>query len=885
MSRTTTQQRRQQQQHSEKAIERQPTTPGRQLVDSSNGVSWVPSTSSSSTKPGMREEAVNLQISAARGEDGGERLKTAAGHTEKLAALLYQPATGKGDSETPTNAAALGIFMSGMMAMSTTATSTTTAAGKQPELPPQQDTNGDETVWSPVQPMPEEEESSQDDADIDLSNYAPPEILTQLHNADATAEIIAMVVQSSLDNIVGQVEAERQRRVEQAAASARDAEAQAAVEAEQGKGKGRAEENDSIDGGSFTALPIIKVSSSEDTPPAAAANIRDNQEEATAVAPISPHRRSRFGNIRRIFNHIVDKPLPALLGTSAAGISDYRPPSSAGDATSSHVHLGSSHRPSLQRFIKTRPRKSSEALSLGPETMIECVACLGDFARKEAIKVPCHYYCTDCFERLIATALETEAQWPPKCCLNAIPYRTIAKHIRGDTLKLYKEKDEEYKVPVADRIYCSEPDCGEWIRKFDKLNKTARCSKGHVMCVMCRQRPHAGREACPQDRDQQILDDLAGEQGWRRCHQCSAMVEHREACQHMTCRCGAQFCYVCGLRWRTCHCTPQQLNAIKERAQQAQLARAEREARQATEDAWLQNALRLIEEYEREERTRKEEAAARREERRRREAERREEIRIAELAFKYGQLHADLADLEDWQRMELLRDHSREFEERRAVAIEERNAVWQRISAERSELRSETAAKITNQELESDREYRVRVAWEQQLEEEYATALKTFWAGKPGGPEQMGQAMRLYMRKNDARMEAWQKMRAREMEAFRYAAEEELGVREELWDTMMSRAHRTAEDKQEEVKRKHAAKLRWFELVVVERNRLLAEMEMFERETGAESDEGEASWMSLTDGEADAEVETPLVYGSSPEVDSEKEIRIVGGWPLSEECG
>lgn len=49
--------------------------------------------------------------------------------------------------------------------------------------------------------------------------------------------------------------------------------------------------------------------------------------------------------------------------------------------------------------------------------------------------------------------------------------------------------------------------------------------------------------------------------GWRRCYKCNALVEHDQGCSHMTCRCRAQFCYTCGLKWKTCGCEEIELHA------------------------------------------------------------------------------------------------------------------------------------------------------------------------------------------------------------------------------------------------------------------------------------------------------------------------------------
>lgn len=43
------------------------------------------------------------------------------------------------------------------------------------------------------------------------------------------------------------------------------------------------------------------------------------------------------------------------------------------------------------------------------------------------------------------------------------------------------------------------------------------------------------------------------------------MIEHKTACRHIRCRCGTEFCYICGSKWWTCGCTERQLKDLKER--------------------------------------------------------------------------------------------------------------------------------------------------------------------------------------------------------------------------------------------------------------------------------------------------------------------------------
>ena len=50
------------------------------------------------------------------------------------------------------------------------------------------------------------------------------------------------------------------------------------------------------------------------------------------------------------------------------------------------------------------------------------------------------------------------------------------------------------------------------------------------------------------------LEQWATESGAKRCAQCKFWVVKNEGCDHMTCRCGYQFHYVCGGKYRECGC-------------------------------------------------------------------------------------------------------------------------------------------------------------------------------------------------------------------------------------------------------------------------------------------------------------------------------------------
>ncbi|KAL0033114.1 hypothetical protein WJX79_004113 [Trebouxia sp. C0005] len=68
---------------------------------------------------------------------------------------------------------------------------------------------------------------------------------------------------------------------------------------------------------------------------------------------------------------------------------------------------------------------------------------------------------------------------------------------------------------------------------------------------------------CAEAQASRTTDDagllaLAKEKGWKQCKQCRQMIELEAGCNHITCKCGEQFCYRCGTSYQAgrqqCRC-------------------------------------------------------------------------------------------------------------------------------------------------------------------------------------------------------------------------------------------------------------------------------------------------------------------------------------------
>lgn len=175
----------------------------------------------------------------------------------------------------------------------------------------------------------------------------------------------------------------------------------------------------------------------------------------------------------------------------------------------------------------------------------ECTGCFDDVPNKKAVEMPCHHkYCAPCFAELVRTGIQSEATFPPKCCLTEIPKKLMRQYLPPKALAQFEEKALEYAVPVANRFYCVSRSCGKWIdtRIARRTNGALECPHCAVkLCTVCRGPQHPASQECPQDFELDRTLEQAERAGWRRCNGCRAMVERNRGCRHITCRCGNEF--------------------------------------------------------------------------------------------------------------------------------------------------------------------------------------------------------------------------------------------------------------------------------------------------------------------------------------------------------
>ena len=198
---------------------------------------------------------------------------------------------------------------------------------------------------------------------------------------------------------------------------------------------------------------------------------------------------------------------------------------------------------------------------------VQCQACREDL--RKPIFISCgHAYCQECLNRLFRIGTSNRASWPPKCCGGnlGIEIEGIQTHLDEDILIRYVTVSEEY----GDRnpIYCANKRCSHYFeqtRISNKQGKFIQCSECDTQtCTECKQNSteHIGlnQTTCKEIQDLMTAEDqkLANSKRWKQCPGCRNLVERIDGCSHMSCGCGVDFCYDCGIKregWTTaCSC-------------------------------------------------------------------------------------------------------------------------------------------------------------------------------------------------------------------------------------------------------------------------------------------------------------------------------------------
>ncbi|PHH67256.1 hypothetical protein CDD81_3025 [Ophiocordyceps australis] len=198
--------------------------------------------------------------------------------------------------------------------------------------------------------------------------------------------------------------------------------------------------------------------------------------------------------------------------------------------------------------------KGESSRSMAGAHLVHCVACDEGGSPSQMARCPCsHEYCAPCLTHLFQSALRDGSLFPARCCGQPIPLQGNGRFLSPEIMSAYRAKQVEHTTP--NKTYCHVARCSAFLAPTTIRGNTATCHRcGARTCVLCKNRDHQGRGRCREDEGTREVLRVAADRGWRRCQNCRTMVELQMGCFHMTCHCGFQFCYLCGVEWKNCPC-------------------------------------------------------------------------------------------------------------------------------------------------------------------------------------------------------------------------------------------------------------------------------------------------------------------------------------------
>ncbi|KAJ3539491.1 hypothetical protein NM208_g5467 [Fusarium decemcellulare] len=115
----------------------------------------------------------------------------------------------------------------------------------------------------------------------------------------------------------------------------------------------------------------------------------------------------------------------------------------------------------------------------------ECLIC----GEQGHITTPCrHAYCLPCLRESIRLGLQSENDFPPRCCEH-FTEETIRLAQRPALVHLFRQLEEEVQVPVPDRLYCHDRSCATFIPPGGR----GECPACRLRtCERCQARAHEG---------------------------------------------------------------------------------------------------------------------------------------------------------------------------------------------------------------------------------------------------------------------------------------------------------------------------------------------------------------------------------------------------------
>jgi IBR domain, a half RING-finger domain len=197
----------------------------------------------------------------------------------------------------------------------------------------------------------------------------------------------------------------------------------------------------------------------------------------------------------------------------------------------------------------------------------QCYICTEDVCHSKVLQIGCgeHWICHNCIADPFELAIQHESHYPPKCCDYTGPLRIEDfEHLLAishpDLAIRYTSKVQEYHMDKRFRRYCGAEDCDTFLNpdSYDRDEEhnltTADClTCNRTTCIFCTKIVFKAMLHECESALIKLNKDYSEEARFKYCPYCECPGLLDEGCNHVTCECGEEWCFVCIRKWNGGH--------------------------------------------------------------------------------------------------------------------------------------------------------------------------------------------------------------------------------------------------------------------------------------------------------------------------------------------
>ncbi|RHN67555.1 putative transcription factor C2H2 family [Medicago truncatula] len=214
--------------------------------------------------------------------------------------------------------------------------------------------------------------------------------------------------------------------------------------------------------------------------------------------------------------------------------------------------------------------KTKTAIEQGQSSKICCGICFDTVTNSNMFSTGLcnHPFCTKCISKYVKIQIKEKVvkiKCPdPECSVELKPEHLqciLPKKIIAD----WESANCEASIALKEKFYCPYKNCSLLLvnEEAGRAITSCECPYCHrLFCAQCKV-PWHGNMNCQEFQKSEIGQglkqsdrkflELAKREKWKRCPKCSMHVQRTTGCEHMRCRCGCHFCYICGRDWDGFH--------------------------------------------------------------------------------------------------------------------------------------------------------------------------------------------------------------------------------------------------------------------------------------------------------------------------------------------